>query len=207
MKESLLPIFRAVAEGRLTQAEALVRIKALKRQSRDPGQGVLLADVQWTPAPARASAAQRPTACCCGAYRTMRWPHCRRSVAPRSSICRRRCPDRSTWCSHGPRCRPSRRSGRCWAPLRLRGCCWSSPMRRTRPSPPASRPCAGPRWRKTRLAVRTVRVAGGHRRRRTARRRPRRILDGVAARRGSAPCPPRRRAASGTRALARGGHA
>ncbi len=60
MNESLLPIFRAVAEGRLTQAEALVRIKALKRQSRDPGQGVLLADVQWTPAPARASAAQAP---------------------------------------------------------------------------------------------------------------------------------------------------
>ncbi|WP_386825504.1 SDR family NAD(P)-dependent oxidoreductase [Lysobacter brunescens] len=56
----MLPIFRAVAEGRLTQAEALVRIKALKRQSRDPGQGVLLADVEWTAAPARASAEQAP---------------------------------------------------------------------------------------------------------------------------------------------------
>ena len=60
MKDDLLPIFRAVAEGRLTQAEALVRIKALKRQVRDPGQGVLLAGVEWTASPALASGAQPP---------------------------------------------------------------------------------------------------------------------------------------------------
>jgi acyl transferase domain-containing protein/acyl carrier protein/NADP-dependent 3-hydroxy acid dehydrogenase YdfG len=60
MKDALLPIFRAVAEGRLTQAEALVRIQALKRQARDPGQGVLLASVEWAASPARASAAQAP---------------------------------------------------------------------------------------------------------------------------------------------------
>jgi acyl transferase domain-containing protein/acyl carrier protein/NADP-dependent 3-hydroxy acid dehydrogenase YdfG len=60
MKDALLPIFRAVAEGRLTQAEALVRIKALKRQARDPGQGVLLASVEWAASPALASAAQAP---------------------------------------------------------------------------------------------------------------------------------------------------
>jgi acyl transferase domain-containing protein/acyl carrier protein len=60
MKDALLPIFRAVAEGRLTQAEALVRIQALKRQTRDPGLGVLLASVEWAASPARASAAQAP---------------------------------------------------------------------------------------------------------------------------------------------------
>jgi acyl transferase domain-containing protein/enoyl-CoA hydratase/carnithine racemase/acyl carrier protein/NADP-dependent 3-hydroxy acid dehydrogenase YdfG len=60
MKDALLPIFRAVAEGRLTQAEALVRIQALKRQTRDPGQGVLLASVEWVASPARASDTQAP---------------------------------------------------------------------------------------------------------------------------------------------------
>jgi acyl transferase domain-containing protein/enoyl-CoA hydratase/carnithine racemase/acyl carrier protein len=60
MKDTLLPIFRAVAEGRLTQAEALVRIKALKDQARDPGQGVLLAGIEWVASPAHGSAAQAP---------------------------------------------------------------------------------------------------------------------------------------------------
>ncbi len=58
MKDSLLSIYRAVAEGRLAQAEALVRIKALKRQMSDAAQGVLLATPEWvvaaaTPVPAQ----------------------------------------------------------------------------------------------------------------------------------------------------------
>ncbi|NOT89843.1 MAG: SDR family NAD(P)-dependent oxidoreductase [Lysobacter sp.] len=53
MKDSLLPIYRAVAEGRLTQAEALVRIKALKQRNADAAQqGTILATRQWTSAPA-----------------------------------------------------------------------------------------------------------------------------------------------------------
>ncbi len=54
MKDSLLPIYRAVAEGRLTQAEALVRIKALKQRNADTKQGTILATRQWTSAPAAA---------------------------------------------------------------------------------------------------------------------------------------------------------
>ena len=57
MKDALLPIYRAVAEGRLTQAEALIRIKALKQQARDPGLGVLLATLDWTAAPPTVSEA------------------------------------------------------------------------------------------------------------------------------------------------------
>ncbi len=58
MKDSLLSIYRAVAEGRLAQAEALVRIKALKRQLSEAAQGVLLATPEWvaaspTPVPAQ----------------------------------------------------------------------------------------------------------------------------------------------------------
>ncbi|MES2668830.1 MAG: SDR family NAD(P)-dependent oxidoreductase [Pseudomonadota bacterium] len=58
MKDSLLSIYRAVAEGRLAQAEALVRIKALKRQMSEAAQGVLLATPEWaaasaTPVPAQ----------------------------------------------------------------------------------------------------------------------------------------------------------
>ncbi len=58
MKDSLLSIYREVAEGRLAQAEALVRIKALKRQMSDAAQGVLLATPEWvaasaTPVPAQ----------------------------------------------------------------------------------------------------------------------------------------------------------
>ncbi|MBD8525892.1 SDR family NAD(P)-dependent oxidoreductase [Pseudomarimonas arenosa] len=47
MKDSLLTIYREVAEGRLAQAEALVRIKALKRQASDAAQGVVLATPEW----------------------------------------------------------------------------------------------------------------------------------------------------------------
>jgi len=58
MKDSLLSIYRAVAEGRLAQAEALVRIKALKGQASAAAQGVLLATPEWvaasaTPVPAQ----------------------------------------------------------------------------------------------------------------------------------------------------------
>ncbi|QWP75337.1 SDR family NAD(P)-dependent oxidoreductase [Lysobacter sp. K5869] len=58
MKDSLLSIYRAVAEGRLSQAEALIRIKALKRQAPDAGQGVLLATPEWVAASATAVPAQ-----------------------------------------------------------------------------------------------------------------------------------------------------
>ncbi|MGO4777406.1 hypothetical protein AB4084_18185, partial [Lysobacter sp. 2RAB21] len=51
-------IYRAVAEGRLAQAEALVRIKALKRQMSDAAQGVLLATPEWGAAPATSAPAQ-----------------------------------------------------------------------------------------------------------------------------------------------------
>ncbi|MDQ3510176.1 MAG: hypothetical protein M3414_00510, partial [Pseudomonadota bacterium] len=52
----MLPIYRAVAEGRLTQAEALVRIRAIKAQAHGDAQGVLLATRGWTAAPLRPSA-------------------------------------------------------------------------------------------------------------------------------------------------------
>ncbi|MBT2744870.1 MULTISPECIES: SDR family NAD(P)-dependent oxidoreductase [unclassified Lysobacter] len=58
MKDSLLSIYRAVAEGRLAQAEALVRIKALKRQASDAGQGVVLATPEWFAASATSAPAQ-----------------------------------------------------------------------------------------------------------------------------------------------------
>ncbi|UXI65991.1 SDR family NAD(P)-dependent oxidoreductase [Tahibacter amnicola] len=58
MKDSLLSIYRAVAEGRLSQAEALVRIKALKRRASDSVQGVLLATPDWGAASAPAAPAQ-----------------------------------------------------------------------------------------------------------------------------------------------------
>ena len=74
MKDSLLPIFRAVAEGRLTQAEALVRIKALKHQAHDQGPGVLLAGVEWTPAGMRSGVAQAPD-------RVLLWGVSRHAVA------------------------------------------------------------------------------------------------------------------------------
>ena len=51
MKDSLLPIYRAVAEGRLTQAEALVRIRALKQRAAEAPQGTILATRRWTSAP------------------------------------------------------------------------------------------------------------------------------------------------------------
>ena len=58
MKDSLLSIYRAVAEGRLAQAEALVRIKALKRPISNAAQGVLLATPEWVAASAMSGPAQ-----------------------------------------------------------------------------------------------------------------------------------------------------
>jgi acyl transferase domain-containing protein/acyl carrier protein/NADP-dependent 3-hydroxy acid dehydrogenase YdfG len=58
MKDSLLSIYRAVAEGRLAQAEALVRIKALQRQTSDAAKGVLLATPEWVAASATSAPAQ-----------------------------------------------------------------------------------------------------------------------------------------------------
>ncbi|RDZ28510.1 SDR family NAD(P)-dependent oxidoreductase [Lysobacter silvisoli] len=58
MKDTLLSIYRAVAEGRLAQAEALVRIKALKRRASEAEQGVLLAAPEWVAAPATPAPAQ-----------------------------------------------------------------------------------------------------------------------------------------------------
>ncbi|MBM0108590.1 SDR family NAD(P)-dependent oxidoreductase, partial [Steroidobacter sp. S1-65] len=49
MKDSLLPIYRAVSEGRVTQADALEKIKALKQQRRDFVPELLLATRQWVP--------------------------------------------------------------------------------------------------------------------------------------------------------------
>ena len=60
MKDTLLSIYRAVAEGHLTQAEALVRIRTLKRQALDAPQGVLLATPEWIAAPAVSGPAQAP---------------------------------------------------------------------------------------------------------------------------------------------------
>ena len=60
MKDALLPIYRAVAEGRLTQAEALVRIRALKQPPQDAGPGALLATLDWAASPASGSGAQAP---------------------------------------------------------------------------------------------------------------------------------------------------
>ena len=58
MKKALLSIYRAVAEGRLAQTEAIVRIKALKRQASDAAQGVLLATPEWVAASATSAPAQ-----------------------------------------------------------------------------------------------------------------------------------------------------
>jgi acyl transferase domain-containing protein/1,4-dihydroxy-2-naphthoyl-CoA synthase/acyl carrier protein len=60
MKDTLLSIYREVAEGHLTQAEALVRIKALKQQALDAPQGVLLATPEWVEAPAVSGPVQAP---------------------------------------------------------------------------------------------------------------------------------------------------
>jgi len=59
MKRPLLSIYRAVAEGRLTRAEALARIKALTLRSSGRT-GVVLATREWRPAAARASETRRP---------------------------------------------------------------------------------------------------------------------------------------------------
>jgi acyl transferase domain-containing protein/enoyl-CoA hydratase/carnithine racemase/acyl carrier protein/NADP-dependent 3-hydroxy acid dehydrogenase YdfG len=57
MKDSLLSIYRAVADGRLAQAEALVRIKALKRRMSNAAPGVLLATPEWVAVSATATSA------------------------------------------------------------------------------------------------------------------------------------------------------
>ena len=48
MKDALQSIYRAVSAGRLTPAEALIQVKALKAQARATAPELLLATAQWT---------------------------------------------------------------------------------------------------------------------------------------------------------------
>ncbi|HEX8616168.1 MAG TPA: SDR family NAD(P)-dependent oxidoreductase, partial [Thermoanaerobaculia bacterium] len=57
MKRLLRQIYDDLSNGRLSQAEALEKVKAIKRQEQAKGAGVLLATPRWEPAPLEPSAA------------------------------------------------------------------------------------------------------------------------------------------------------